>query len=144
MKNLYQINKYMLMTFMIHQAYEDLVAPAAVTYEDICSIDAKPAAIHPKPVPAPAKEPAPEPAVSFLGSWVPVRATGDDGGEEEEEKPRREAQRPPRVAKNIHHFCKVGDDVQLPDHFRGVWRRYHVPSKYDYIHKVRHFRCYSV
>ena len=23
------------------------------------------------------------------------------------------------------------DDVMLPDYYRGTWRKYHVPSKYD-------------
>ena len=35
------------------------------------------------------------------------------------------------LPKNVHHFCTVSDDVMLPDYYRGTWRKYHVPSKYD-------------
>ena len=33
--------------------------------------------------------------------------------------------------KTIHHFCKTTDEIQLPDQYRGVWRAYHVPSKFE-------------
>ena len=65
-------------------------------------------------------------STSFLSSWKPMSPRKYPPlSEEEKEK----EQKPP--AKNIHHFCTLTEDFQLPDEFRNIGRKYHTPNKFD-------------
>ena len=66
-------------------------------------------------------------ALSLIGRWAEVK-NNEEGSTSEG-----------KVAKSIHHFCMPGKDVQLPDPYRGIWRRYHVPSKHDFLPVVSGF-----
>ena len=106
------------------QAWEDLMAPKTVHYEDILNVTAQPAPTYgPPPVPDPKPE---EPGKTFLSSWKPADSNSTHQ----------------KSTKTIHHFCTVTDDVQLPDHYLGVWRRYHVPSKLDVLQSKKNEVCH--
>ena len=89
--------------------------PSSVTIEDVCHIEAQKTTLFDK-----------NPEQSHLSSWTPVKHQKDQPKEEGSGSP-------PIKKRNIHHFCTTTEDIQLPDHLRGVWKRYHVPSKYDYL-----------
>ena len=109
------------------QCYEDLHAPSTVHYEDIISVQAKPSLIHIRDDAPPAPETADDgtttqPAtLAFLSSWQPLEGA---------DTPRPAVR---KTENSVHHFCTMTGDVQLPDHLRGTWRRYHVPSKYNSV-----------
>lgn len=108
----------------LQKAWQDLLAPNEVTYEDIMSVNAQPSQLHPrKDTEATSKEASDEVSTltsqGFLSSWTAAAPAAAEGGKK-------------KGRNSIHHFCKVREDVQLPDHLRGVWRRYHMPSKYDF------------
>ena len=100
------------------------MAPAEVTYEDIISINAQTSQLHPRkdePKTTPESPAPPSTAMSFLSSWIPLEGA---------EKPQPVQRGPER---SVHHFCTVTEDIQLPDHLRGTWRKYHVPNKYEFL-----------
>lgn len=107
------------------------MAPRTVRYEDVLNVTAQPAQIHESKPPAGQESETHMGGSTFLSTWMPVEDMPDDIEsvvdvvEEAKDKPKAKAE------KSIHHFCTFTDDMQLPDHYRGVWRRYHVPSKHD-------------
>ncbi|XP_013415730.1 uncharacterized protein LOC106177489 [Lingula anatina] len=110
----------------LKRAYEDLLLPPTVTHEDIVSIEGQPSALQPRQEKATlgktdTKVSTQPSAVSFLSSWAPVAQ------KEEEPSTGRD------LSKNIHHFCTTREDIQLPEHLRGVGRKYHTPAKYGML-----------
>ena len=123
------------MNKMCFQAWEDLCAPQQVHYEDILNVTAQTAPIHDKTMDGQTDQTCNDSrpvsragGSTFLSTWTPAegdpRALGDLDVTTKV-KPKGS------FDKSIHHFCTVTEDLQLPDHFRGIWRRYHVPSKAD-------------
>ncbi|KAL3878456.1 hypothetical protein ACJMK2_030805 [Sinanodonta woodiana] len=109
----------------IKKAYEDLLLPPNATYEDLISIKGKQLELEGRNLPLPGfkvpqKVPSQSSSVSFLSTWKPVA---------EREKPERE-EKPPESSRNIHHFCTVTQEYQLPREFWHVGRKYHTPGKY--------------
>ena len=67
--------------FILTQAWEDLMAPADVTYEDIVGIKAPKAQIHSRPQQLsredlPESSPEPENQFEHLSTWIPVSQSG--------------------------------------------------------------------
>ncbi|ELT94016.1 hypothetical protein CAPTEDRAFT_222812 [Capitella teleta] len=98
----------------LKQAWHDLQLPSTVTREDILSLQGVQREIETKPMREGSRD-------RLLGSWQPAKVEGSKG------------QGHWRTNKSIHHFCKESNAVQLPDHYKGVWRRYHVPSKHNIL-----------
>ncbi|XP_021358969.1 uncharacterized protein LOC110454008, partial [Mizuhopecten yessoensis] len=108
----------------ITQIYEDLMAPADATYEDIVSVAGQSFDLAGRKLRQPnfPQTTIQSSSVSFLSSWKPMSPRKYPPPEQEEM---------PRPSKNIHHFCTVTADYQLPDEFRNIGRKYHTPSRFD-------------
>jgi len=101
------------------------MAPPEATYEDMVSVEGKPFDLADRQVPRPIvpQSTVQSSSVSFLSSWKPM-------------SPRKY---PPTAVekgrqlstKNIHHFCTLTSDYQLPEEFHNLGRKYHTPNKYE-------------
>jgi hypothetical protein len=60
-------------------------------------------------------------AVSFLSTWKPKLE------KEPSMETILEVSTPP---KNIHHFCTVTNEYQLPEQFKHLGRKYHTPEQF--------------
>ena len=109
-----------------------------MTHEDLVGVTGKTAPLegrHP-PLPGfkqPQNAPAQSNSVSFLSAWKPIigeKRKREDDGTKEESKP----------SKNVHHFCTVTTEYQLPEQFWNTGRKYHTPSKFDFAMPDHKFR----
>ncbi|XP_033743076.1 uncharacterized protein LOC117329299 isoform X6 [Pecten maximus] len=108
----------------IKQIYDDLMAPPDATYEDIVSVAGQSFDLAGRQLRQPniPQTTIQSSSVSFLSSWKPMSPRKYPPPEQEEA---------PHPSKNIHHFCTVTADYQLPDEFRNVGRKYHTPSRFE-------------
>ncbi|XP_069130069.1 uncharacterized protein [Argopecten irradians] len=108
----------------IKQIYDDLMAPPDATYEDIVSVAGQSFDLAGRQLRQPniPQSTIQSSSVSFLSSWKPMSPR---------KYPPPEQKEAPQPTKNIHHFCTVTADYQLPDEFRNVGRKYHTPSRFD-------------
>ena len=74
-------------------------------------------------------------SVSFLSAWKPVAEKRKREDEEEVET---------RPSKNVHHFCKVTTEYQLPEQFVNLGRKYHTPSRFDFAMPEQKFRVSEI
>ncbi|KAJ8298279.1 hypothetical protein KUTeg_024810, partial [Tegillarca granosa] len=107
----------------IKKAWDDLMAPPNPTHEDIISIQGKQTEIMERVPPVAgnvtSKYPVNTVSVSFLSSWKPTAERKHEPFMEETIEP-----------KNVHHFCTLTSDYQLPSEFRNVGRKYHAPGRF--------------
>ncbi|XP_064636762.1 uncharacterized protein LOC135493378 isoform X2 [Lineus longissimus] len=112
------------------QAQEDLQLPLEVNYEDLVSITGQKTALKERSPEKLMVEKGPKPhveseSVSFLSSWAPKEYATVTPPEPIK----------PDVTKNMHHFCTVTSDFQLPKPFQGVVRKYQTAAKYEIAHE---------
>jgi hypothetical protein len=108
------------------QAWEDLQVPLEVNYDDLVSITGQTADLKERSPEKAVVEKGPKPhvvseAISFLSTWAPQ--------EEQTVTPPEQTKR--GMTKNMHHFCTVTNDFQLPKPFQGVTRKYQTAAKYE-------------
>ncbi|CAL1530862.1 unnamed protein product [Lymnaea stagnalis] len=115
------------------KAWEDLLAPPEATVEDILSIRGASKGMQERKLPAPdtgAKPNVLAPSVSFLSTWAPA-APNKFGPLPIPEK---------QYSNNIHHFCRVTMEYQLPLELMNVGRKYHTPDRFPSIKPDQPFR----
>lgn len=101
------------------------MAPPDATYEDIVSISGTAFDLEGRQLQKPniPQTTIQSHSVSFLSSWKPMSPRKYPPPEEEDELL--------LPTKNIHHFCTVTADYQLPEEFRNVGRKYHTPNRFS-------------
>ncbi|XP_076446152.1 uncharacterized protein LOC143283739 isoform X2 [Babylonia areolata] len=119
----------------IQQAWQDLMAPAEVTYEELMNVTGDSLDFHTRGIPGPTTGHRPNvnsSSVSFLSTWAPTAV----GAKVREDK----AKTPEPPTRNIHHFCKMTSDFQLPREFRNTGRKYHAPDLYRGVFPPQQYR----
>ncbi|XP_012943224.1 uncharacterized protein LOC101857057 [Aplysia californica] len=110
----------------IQQAWEDLLAPPEATAEDVLCVHGEIKDLQGRKSPVPdtgSKVNVFAPSVSFLSTWAQAGA-----------KRSEPVVKPPRqFSNNIHHFCTMTKEYQLPLSLVHAGRKYHVPDRFPSV-----------
>ncbi|XP_059155839.1 uncharacterized protein LOC131940934 [Physella acuta] len=117
----------------MEQAWKDLLAPPEATAEDILSIIGEVKGIQDRKPPAPDIGPKVNiltPSVSFLSTWAPAVENKYGPGPV-----------PSKVySNNLHHFCRMSVEYQLPLELVHAGRKYHTPDRFPSVKPNQPFR----
>jgi len=105
------------------------------THEDMVGIAGKSATLEGRHPPLPgfktARAPVHSNSISFLSAWKPVS---------EKRKREEDVEGEVRPSKNVHHFCTLTTEYQLPEEFWNVGRKYHTPSRFNFAMPDQKYR----
>ncbi|GFN98631.1 tetratricopeptide repeat protein 6, partial [Plakobranchus ocellatus] len=126
----------------LEQAWEDLLAPTEATNEDILNVQGEQKDLQGRGLPGPpypgSKSNVLAPSVSFLATWGP--ATSRTKKEEAGEIKGKIAK---EYSKNIHHFCRMSSEYQLPAELMHAGRKYHTPDRFPSVMPDQPYRFQS-
>ncbi|XP_070553805.1 uncharacterized protein [Ptychodera flava] len=118
----------------LDQAWQDILMPQDVSYEDIVHVEGEPHPIEERKevsktdVIIGSRIPVFSSSVSFLSTWAPKEKKTYETVKEEPSGLVR--------TRSIHHFCTHAPELPLPGHLQAVTRTFHAPAKYGLQQKT--------